>query len=114
MSRDLFPLTMSFSLSYMLLLLSYYLLSHAPHVTAYVGPSLLSGLSTRDGHGHHGPILHQLNETDLLLKHSPTPPSYWSIDIDNIDPSASRYPALMFLHALLMISAFFIVLPIRT
>jgi hypothetical protein len=107
------------SLSSIFLLL-YALLHHPFHVAAYVDPSLLEplirDLSGRDGHhhGHHRPILPELNETDLLLHHAPTPPSYWSIDIDNLDPSASRYPGLMFLHALLMISAFFIALPMRT
>lgn len=65
------------------------------------------------GHGHHGNMapLVELNETDVLLHHAPTPPSYWSIDIDEPDSGKSRHPGLMALHALFMMFAFFGALP---
>ena len=63
------------------------------------------------GHNHHAQPIVQLNETDLLLYHAPTPPSYWSLDIDNIHPEEPRYPALMGLHILSMSAAFFGALP---
>ncbi|KIM90974.1 hypothetical protein PILCRDRAFT_58846 [Piloderma croceum F 1598] len=69
----------------------------------------------RDGHSHHdshsAPLL-QLNETEVLMHHAPTPPSYWTIDIDEHDPGVSRHPGLMILHGLLMSLAFFIALPV--
>lgn len=70
-------------------------------------------LLSRDGHGHHphGAPLLRLNETEVLMNHSPTPASYWTIDIDIRDPDVSRYPGLMILHGLLMSLAFFIALP---
>jgi hypothetical protein len=61
------------------------------------------------GHAHPAPII-QLNETEVLLHHAPTPPSYWSLDIDNTS-GETRYPTLMILHALFMILAFFGALP---
>jgi hypothetical protein len=65
------------------------------------------------GHGHHGNMapLVELNETEILLHHAPTPPSYWSIDIDEPDSGKSRHPGLMALHALFMMFAFFGALP---
>ena len=74
-------------------------------------------LITRDGggHGHHNshaaPLV-QLNETEVTMYHSPTPPSYWSIDIDNVESDTSRHPGLMALHGILMSLAFFIALPL--
>jgi hypothetical protein len=66
------------------------------------------------GHGHgHGtgaPIV-ELNETDVLLSHAPTPLSYWSIDIDGYRPGETRHPGLMVLHAIMMSLAFFGALP---
>lgn len=46
------------------------------------------------------------------MYHSPTPPSYWTIDLEDRDPSAARYPGLMALHAVLMSFAFFVALPL--
>lgn len=73
--------------------------------------------SARDGehgHGHgHGtgaPVV-ELNETDILLSHAPTPLSYWSIDIDGYRPGETRHPGLMVLHAIMMTLAFFGALP---
>ena len=62
------------------------------------------------GHGHAAPLV-ELNETEVLLYHSPTPPSYWSIDIDNPDSGDAGHPVLMFLHSLFMMLAFFGALP---
>ncbi|KAI0306959.1 hypothetical protein B0F90DRAFT_1665300 [Multifurca ochricompacta] len=83
--------------------------------------SFLSLLYTRDGgdehthghaHGHGNPSpLVELNETDVLLYHAETPPSYWSIDIDNHNSGGTRHPGLMGLHALFMALAFFGALP---
>jgi hypothetical protein len=67
----------------------------------------------RHGHGHggHAAPLVKLNETEVLLYHIPTPPSYWSIDIDDPDSGDARHPSLMFLHSLFMMLAFFGALP---
>jgi hypothetical protein len=62
------------------------------------------------GHGHVAPLV-ELNETQLLLYHAPTPPSYWSIDIDDPDPGNARHPSLILFHSLCMILAFFGALP---
>ncbi|KAJ8595304.1 hypothetical protein M405DRAFT_909338 [Rhizopogon salebrosus TDB-379] len=61
---------------------------------------------------HHGAPLTELNETEILQWHAPTPPSYWSIDIDDRDPSVLRYPGLMALHMVFMTLAFFVALPV--
>jgi hypothetical protein len=69
----------------------------------------------RDGdhvHMHHGAPLTELNETEILQWHAPTPPSYWSIDIDDRDPSVLRYPGFMALHMVFMTLAFFVALPV--
>jgi hypothetical protein len=62
------------------------------------------------GHANAAPIV-QLNETEVLLYHAPTPPSYWSIDMDDHSSGETRYPTLMTLHALFMMLAFFGALP---
>lgn len=62
-------------------------------------------------HMHHSAPLTELNETAILQWHAPTPPSYWSIDIED-DPSVPRYPGLMILHVAFMSFAFFVALPI--
>jgi len=71
-------------------------------------------LYERDGdehrHGHAAPLV-ELNETEIRLYHAPTPPSYWSIDIDDPDPGNARHPSLMVLHSLFMMLAFFGALP---
>jgi hypothetical protein len=75
-----------------------------------------SPLLYRDEHGHghgHGnvaPIV-ELNETDVLLTHAPTPPSYWSLDVDGYRPGEAGHLGLMALHATMMILAFFGALP---
>ncbi|KAG1755842.1 hypothetical protein EDB19DRAFT_435076 [Suillus lakei] len=63
-------------------------------------------------HMHHGVPLTELNETAIIQWHAPTPPSYWSIDIEDRDSSVSRYPGLMALHVVFMTLAFFIALPV--
>ncbi|KAG2146682.1 hypothetical protein DEU56DRAFT_785860 [Suillus clintonianus] len=63
-------------------------------------------------HMHHGAPLTELNETAIIEWHLPTPPSYWSIDIEDRDPSVPRYPALIALHVIFMILAFFVALPV--
>ena len=69
------------------------------------------GAEHRHGHGHGNmPPIVELNETDVLLDHAPTPPSYWSIDIDGRG-GESRHPGLMVLHGLMMTLAFFGALP---
>jgi hypothetical protein len=62
------------------------------------------------GHGHAAPLV-ELNETEVLLYHAPTPPSYWSIDIDDPDSANGRHHNLMLLHSLFMMLAFFGALP---
>ncbi|KAG2118889.1 uncharacterized protein F5147DRAFT_667289 [Suillus discolor] len=74
-----------------------------------------SGVFRRDDdhmHMHQGAPLTELNETAILEWHAPTPPSYWSIDIEHRDPSVPRYPALMALHIIFMTLAFFVALPV--
>ncbi|KAI0053061.1 hypothetical protein FA95DRAFT_1552948 [Auriscalpium vulgare] len=79
-----------------------------PAPTSPWDPSLVR----RDGHphGHSAPKTH-INETDVLLTHAPTPPSYYSIDFDHHDSDDKRYPALMALHIAFMSAAFFGALP---
>ncbi|KAH9965713.1 hypothetical protein BC827DRAFT_1125327 [Russula dissimulans] len=87
---------------------------------ADVADSLAPLLYVRDGdehshgHGHgHGsavPVV-ELNETEVLLYHAPTPPSYWSIDIDDPDSGKTGHPSLMASHALFMVLAFLGALP---
>ena len=62
------------------------------------------------GHGSEAPIV-QLNETEILLHHNLTPPSYWSIDVDDSDSGKARHPSLMVLHSLFMMLAFLGALP---
>lgn len=62
------------------------------------------------GHGHAAPLV-ELNETEVLLHHVPTPPSYWSIDIDDADSGNAGHPGLMLSHSLFMMLAFFGALP---
>ncbi|CAK5275698.1 unnamed protein product [Mycena citricolor] len=82
-------------------------------VLTLVGASLAQELLIRDGHGHghghHAQPLLELNETEITLYHDPTPPSYYTIDWDVLDPK--RHPGLIITHALLMFFAFFVCLP---
>ncbi|TFK29345.1 cytoplasmic protein [Coprinopsis marcescibilis] len=74
-------------------------------------------LLRRDGnHGHHNPHAQpivQLNETEVLMYHQPTPPSYYTIDWEGEgDQSQTRHPGLMVGHIVFMSMAFFGALPI--
>ncbi|KAJ3723135.1 hypothetical protein C8R42DRAFT_665389 [Lentinula raphanica] len=78
-----------------------------------VHPSEAS-LSRRDGDHHHmshaAPLL-ELNETELTLNHQPIPESYYTIDFDDIEHASERHPGLMFMHAVTMMLAWFVMLP---
>jgi hypothetical protein len=81
--------------------------SHSDETKAQPMPS-----SHGHSHGHgHGPPKVEINETDILLWHKPTPPSYGTHDFDDLN-ATNRHPGLMGLHALLMSLAFFVALPI--
>lgn len=72
-------------------------------------------LAKRDGHehGHHrgvAPLL-ELNETEVLLDHQPTPPSYYTMDWEDPEQASNRYPGLIITHAVFMSLAFFVCLP---
>lgn len=58
-------------------------------------------------HHSHAPPLVELNETLILLTHSPDPPSY--LDYDQSDEGK---PALLYIHIVLMSFAFFGLLPL--
>lgn len=63
-----------------------------------------------DEHSHHhshAPPLLELNETQILLSHSPDPPSYF-----DFDQSEEGKPALLYVHIALMSLAFFGCLPL--
>jgi hypothetical protein len=63
-----------------------------------------------DHHMAHGAPLLELNEHDAQIP----PPSYYTIDVTDRDPSEKRYPGLIVAHILFMLSAFFFVLPAGT
>ncbi|KAJ2930209.1 hypothetical protein H1R20_g6871, partial [Candolleomyces eurysporus] len=81
-----------------------------------------NALSRRDGdhahapahnHNHKGTVLAELNETEILMWHQPTPPSYYTIDWEGEgDPNETRHPSLMMAHIVFMSLAFFGSLPI--
>ncbi|KAJ7507659.1 cytoplasmic protein [Mycena galericulata] len=80
---------------------------------AYTDSAELWPLSKRDGHGHHhavAPLL-ELNETEVLIGHQRTPPSYYTVDWESPDQSSAHHPGLMITHAIFMSLAFFIFLP---
>ncbi|GAA6042128.1 hypothetical protein JCM8097_003122 [Rhodosporidiobolus ruineniae] len=63
-----------------------------------------------DEHSHahsHEPALLVLNETQILLSHSPDPPSYY--DFDQTDDGK---PAVLYIHIFLMCLAYFVLLPL--
>lgn len=106
-ARALFPLSAVSILLFLIAPLSVY---------ASPAPSIRSAIIhvRDDAHMHHmhsGQPVTEINETEILKWHSPTPPSYWSIDMEDRDPNASRYPALVALHVLFMSLAFFVALP---
>ncbi|KAF7976963.1 hypothetical protein HWV62_5028 [Athelia sp. TMB] len=68
----------------------------------------LNNVLARNGdHHHQGTVLLALNETDVLMGHGPTPPSYWTIDV----VEGSGHAGLMVLHVIFMCAAFFVALP---
>ncbi|GAA5886020.1 hypothetical protein JCM6882_004235 [Rhodosporidiobolus microsporus] len=58
-------------------------------------------------HHSHGPALLVLNETQILLTHSPDPPSYF-----DFDQSEDGKPAVLYIHVFLMCLAYFVLLPL--
>ena len=72
----------------------------------------------RDGdmhmHDHHAEPKIILNETEILLYHAPTPPSYYTIDFEDAASGEARYPGFMALHIVFMSLAFFGALPVGT
>ena len=67
--------------------------------------------SKRDGHhNHHAAPLLELNETEVMLYHAPTPPSYYTIDWED-EGYEKRHGGLMIAHGLFMSLAFFVALP---
>ncbi|PFH52536.1 hypothetical protein AMATHDRAFT_74024 [Amanita thiersii Skay4041] len=75
-----------------------------------------TSVGLRDGdhgsHNHHAVPLLELNETEILMYHAPTPPSYYTIDFEETESDAARHPGLIVSHALFMSLAFFGALPI--
>ncbi|KZT20784.1 hypothetical protein NEOLEDRAFT_1140318 [Neolentinus lepideus HHB14362 ss-1] len=63
------------------------------------------------GHDHHAAPKTVLNETEILMSHLPTPPSYWTNDFEDTETNDPHYPALMGMHILFMSLAFFGALP---
>ena len=64
------------------------------------------------GHGGHATTVVELNETEVVMTHGTTPPSYYWHDFMESSDDGNRYPGLMGLHALFMSLAFFGALPI--
>ena len=119
----LYGLTLGFLLPSLALYTADYAVAVPSLIASQVDLAPWNGLSKRElyirdgdehGHGHgHGnvaPIV-ELNETDVLLTHAPTPPSYWSIDVDGYRSGEAGHPGLMALHAIMMTLAFFGALP---
>lgn len=98
-----------------------FLLAHLCFLTfqqVSASPSALDNISShlisaRDGghHNQHAAPLLQLNETEIIMHHAPTPPSYYTIDWEG-DGSEKRHPELLISHAVLMSLAFFLLLPV--
>lgn len=61
-------------------------------------------------HNHHAEPLLELNETEVTLYHSPTPPSYYTIDWED-EGYEKRHGGLMIAHGVFMCLAFFVALP---
>jgi hypothetical protein len=109
--RGMHPLRLVFATSFVLA----YVASSAGASVESLRSGEWAEFSRRNGdaHAHHGvaPLL-QLNETEVTLHHKPTPPSYYTIDWDNLEQPESRHPGLIITHALFMSLAFFFFLPI--
>jgi hypothetical protein len=71
----------------------------------------VNAYASGDGHhNHHAAPSLELNETEVLLSHAPTPPSYFTIDWED-EGYEKRYGGLMIAHGLFMSLAFFVALP---
>ncbi|KAJ7851271.1 hypothetical protein B0H14DRAFT_3866382 [Mycena olivaceomarginata] len=109
--RGMHPLRLVFATSFVLA----YVASSAGASVESLRSGEWAEFSRRNGdaHAHHGvaPLL-QLNETEVTLHHKPTPPSYYTIDWDNLEQPESRHPGLIITHAFFMSLAFFFFLPI--
>ncbi|GAA5984215.1 hypothetical protein JCM10908_006093 [Rhodotorula pacifica] len=84
--------------------------SHDSHTHAGAASDSHKGAHMASGHAHshsHAPALLELNETLILLTHSPDPPSYW-----NYDQGKDGKPAVLYAHIFLMTIAFFGLLPL--
>ncbi|GAA5875917.1 hypothetical protein JCM3774_005815 [Rhodotorula dairenensis] len=77
------------------------------HASAKSDTDKPSASSGHDHHHSHAPALLELNETQILLTHSPDPPSYW-----DYDQSEDGKPAVLYAHIVLMSIAFFGLLPL--
>lgn len=64
-----------------------------------------------DHHHHAGAPLTVLNETEVTMYHSPTPPSYYTLDFED-EGHQNRHKGLMMLHVVFMCLAFFVSLPV--
>ncbi|KAH8830714.1 cytoplasmic protein [Flagelloscypha sp. PMI_526] len=77
--------------------------------------SLVARISPRDDthmhHGGHVEPLTMLNETEVLMYHSPTPPSYYTFDWEDASSEHSSHAGLMITHGVFMSAAFFVALP---
>ncbi|TFK76049.1 hypothetical protein BDN72DRAFT_891903 [Pluteus cervinus] len=79
----------------------------------FITPNDITSTVKRDDHGHHhhGAPLTELNETEILLHHAPTPPSYYTVDWEGDSLSEPAHPGLIVTHAVLLGLAFFVALP---
>lgn len=68
-------------------------------------------LNRQHEHHHQGAPLLKLNETEVLILHSPTPPSYYTIDWED-DGHNACHGGFMILHGVFMCLAFFVSLPL--
>ncbi|KAF7776057.1 hypothetical protein Agabi119p4_4450 [Agaricus bisporus var. burnettii] len=76
-----------------------------------ISQNILPRHGTHPQHSHAQPVV-ELNETEVLEHHSPTPPSYYTIDWEEPEHATERHPGLIVSHALFMGLAFFIALPL--
>lgn len=77
-----------------------------------VSPSPFTLALRDDTHYHHkGAPLLEINEAEVLSKHKPTPPSYYTADWEDEDRH-SRHGGLMMVHGIFMGLAFFVSWPL--
>ncbi|KIY71226.1 hypothetical protein CYLTODRAFT_390831 [Cylindrobasidium torrendii FP15055 ss-10] len=65
-----------------------------------------------DEHQHSGVVMEHWNETEQLKTHAATPPSYFTLDFDNVPETEHKHRGLMLMHAMFMGLAFFVSLPV--